>query len=672
MRIERVTLRNFRCFGPDPVSIDLSPGITAFIGANGSGKTAVLQALSRLFGVTNDQRRIRRQDFHVPQDEDSQPAERSLSVEVLLDFPELGDSNGSNGDDTDTSAVPEFFHQMAVGDQGSLKCRLRFDAVWTDDGSVEGAVEPRFRAVRTLDADFDEAACSNITTADRTRIQMVYVPSARDGESQVAAFLRGRLWRAISWSDEFQQVVMQSGKDINEEFGQQLGVGAVGEAVRRRWEGLAGAHVQETPNFRPIDQRFEEFIRRVEVSFEPGEAGRALELAELGDGQRSLFHIAMTLAAIDVEARIRAKEAGGFINDRIHPPALTLVAVEEPENNLAPFFLSHIISEVQRLTADSQHAQALISSHSASLLGRVRPDDVRHFRLSAPARTSLVRPIVLPSEPETESKFVREAVGKYPELYFARFVILGEGASEEVVIPRIAAAHGLHIDRSFVAVVPLGGRHVNHLWKLLAGLDIPHATLLDLDAARAGGGWGRIKNACVQLLENGISADELFGDDLQGREVAVAVAAFDSLPLDRSIRDWIQHLRKFDVFFAGPLDLDMMMLQAFPDDYKTLTDGRTGPREGAESEARAAAAVLGEGGQPNLYPKATSALFPWYRYLFLGRSKPDSHLWALSRASDQTLRDGAPEVLLALLDRVRDALVSEPGEASVSGPYAEP
>ena len=130
----------------------------------------------------------------------------------------------------------------------------------TDDGSVEGAVEPRFRAVHTLDEDFDEAACSNITTADRTRIQMVYVPSARDGESQVAAFLRGRLWRAISWSDEFQQVVMQRGKDMNEEFGQQLGVGAVGEAVRRRWEGLAGAHVQETPNFRPIDQRFEEFI----------------------------------------------------------------------------------------------------------------------------------------------------------------------------------------------------------------------------------------------------------------------------------------------------------------------------------------------------------------------------------------------------------------------------
>ena len=59
-------------------------------------------------------------------------------------------------------------------------------------------------------------------------------------------------------------------------------------------------------------------------------------------------------------------------------------------------------------------------------------------------------------------KFVREAVRTYPELYFARFTVLGEGASVEVVLPQLADALGFAIDRSFVAVVPLGGRHVNH------------------------------------------------------------------------------------------------------------------------------------------------------------------------------------------------------------------
>ena len=157
MRIERVRLTNFRCFGPNPVSIDLAPDITAFIGANGSGKTAVLQALLRLFGVTNEQRRVRRQDFHVPQDENSPPTERTFMVEVVLDFPELRTSNGSEHDDSDAAAVPEFFHQMAVDNQENLKCRLRFDAVWTDDGSIEGAVESQFRAIRTFDENFAEA-----------------------------------------------------------------------------------------------------------------------------------------------------------------------------------------------------------------------------------------------------------------------------------------------------------------------------------------------------------------------------------------------------------------------------------------------------------------------------------------------------------------------------------
>ena len=92
--------------------------------------------------------------------------------------------------------------------------------------------------------------------------------------------------------------------------------------------------------------------------------------------------------------------------------------------------------------------------------------------------------------------------------------MLGEGASEEVVLPRLAEAMGLDIDRSFVAVVPLGGRHVNHLWRLLTDLDIPYATLLDLDWGRAGGGWGRIKTACTQLLANNLTPQDIFGQHL--------------------------------------------------------------------------------------------------------------------------------------------------------------
>jgi predicted ATPase len=89
----------------------------------------------------------------------------------------------------------------------------------------------------------------------------------------------------------------------------------------------------------------------------------------------------MTAATLDVEAQIAANPAGiGFQADGVPLPALTLIAVEEPENNLAPFYLSRIIRQIEDLTR-GRRAQAVVSSHSPSILARIDPIQVRHFRL---------------------------------------------------------------------------------------------------------------------------------------------------------------------------------------------------------------------------------------------------------------------------------------------------
>ena len=58
------------------------------------------------------------------------------------------------------------------------------------------------------------------------------------------------------------------------------------------------------------------------------------------------------------------------------------------------------------------------------------------------------------------------------------------------------------VDPSFVSVVPLGGRHVNHFWRLLTDLSIPYVTLLDLDRERETGGWA-VKYVLDQLIAVG-------------------------------------------------------------------------------------------------------------------------------------------------------------------------
>lgn len=650
MNLERLILTNFRCFGPRPRKIDFTLGMTAFIGANGSGKTAVMLSLLRLFGVTNEQRRINRQDFHVPVNEVDPPRQRNLVIEVILGFPEL------DGGDALGPAIPEFFHQMAADDNGRLKCRLRLEASWTDDGSLDGAIDLKFVAIRTLRRTFEESDISELKAIDRARIQMVYVPAMRDPISQVTAFLRGRLWRAITWSEDVRQMLLESGESLNTSFRAEPAVDVITTAVKSRWQELHKAGTDMTPSFRPVDLRFQQFIRKVEVIFHPDETGNDRNLDDLSDGQRSLFHIAMTAATLDIEGTIaNGTIPAGFQTDGVPLPVLTLIAVEEPENNLAPFYLSRIIRQIEDLAA-GQRAQAIVSSHSASILARIEPSQVRHFRLDPATRTARVNKIHMPMGDEDAGKYVREAVRTYPELYFARFVILGEGSSEEVVLPRLAEAMGMSIDRSFVAVVPLGGRHVNHLWRLLADLDIPHATLLDLDVGRAGGGWGRIKTACGQLLTNGTDPARLLGDNLVGGDIAAALSAFDRRPFDRdSLQLWVRWLRKFGVFFCTPLDLDMSMLCAFPA-YKELEEGMRGPAgtRGAKS------AVLGFGGAPQTYKAAYNDAFRWYRYLFLGRGKPSTHIRVLSKIDADTLRAHAPEDIAELLRHVESQIAAEP------------
>ncbi|WP_370948841.1 DUF2813 domain-containing protein [Amycolatopsis sp. cg5] len=177
----------FHCFGPNRTEIVLEPGMTTFIGTNGSGKTSACKALLRLFGLTEDDWRIRVDDFHVPADEQNAPKSRTLRLEALLTFPELDDDD-PNGKE----AVPEFFHRMAADKDGTLKCRIVLEATWEADGTLEGAVAETRQVVRTFEPVYAAEDCVPLPAAERARIQMVYVPASRDGARQIVTFLRGR------------------------------------------------------------------------------------------------------------------------------------------------------------------------------------------------------------------------------------------------------------------------------------------------------------------------------------------------------------------------------------------------------------------------------------------------------------------------------------------------
>lgn len=96
MRIESVTLSGFRCFGSDPITVPISSEITAVVGPNAAGKTALLHALSKLFGVSRAQRTVQRSDFHLGADDDPEDREpKDMFIDVLIGLPELADGTAT-------------------------------------------------------------------------------------------------------------------------------------------------------------------------------------------------------------------------------------------------------------------------------------------------------------------------------------------------------------------------------------------------------------------------------------------------------------------------------------------------------------------------------------------------------------------------------------------------
>ena len=279
---------------------------------------------------------------------------------------------------------------------------------------------------------------------------------------------------------------------------------------------------------------------------------------------------------------------------------------------------------------------------------------------------NVVTALTLPTTEDESFKYVREAVQAYPELYFARVIVLCEGPSEEVVIPRIARAFDLDVDPRFVAVVPLGGRHVNHFWRLLRDLGTPFVTLVDLDAERDGGGWGRVHNLLEQLIALGEPPADVHEGISNERFADMPEWRFEGIGNEVEA-SWLWSLEsEYDVFLSAPLDLDLMLLQAFPAPYKSLAPKKGGPRIPKDEPTRtqriekAAVAVLGDGGGDGAtYDESERALFPWYSYLFLSGSKPVAHARAFSQLDDATIRKHTPDVLKRLISRVTELAADE-------------
>jgi predicted ATP-dependent endonuclease of OLD family len=660
MRLTSLKIKNFRSFGNVETNIDLS-NISAFIGSNSSGKTAAIQAIQKIFGITQSERTLVKGDFHIsPFLQPNSLEEMDLSIEVKIEFPELTNSEKKQGE----KSVPPFFLHFVIDEpNGNPYVRIRLDGKWTPGTTPEGEIEQKMHFITVAEGqEISENALSPVSPHQRSKIQMIYVPAIREPLTQLKNASGTILWRilnSISWPTDMDQQIKSEMKAVDNLFNDIKGIGDIKKIIKDQWGKYHSDLRYQDAHLEFNSTTLDSILKKLEIQFSPTQELNSYTIDKLGDGLRSLFYLSLVSSLLEIEQNVSENSFA----------ALTILAVEEPENHISPHLLGKVVENLNAI-AKKDNAQVLLTSHSESIIKRVSPEDICHLRIDKSLGYSVANKIILPHKESDAYKYIKEAVKAYPEIYFAKLVILGEGDTEEIVIPKFLKANGIYSYDAGISIAPLGGRHVNHMWKLLNQLEIPHITLLDLDRERGGGGWGRIKYVLDKLIENGHNKEHLL-EYYQGNIPAILTneeleemgkwgLEEEALPLMDS---WIEKLEgeKYNVFFSSPIDLDFVMLEQFPDAYKeTMVNGPRLPLESEKPEeyrekiiSSVQATLKNKKAIGHTFTKDQHELMVWYNSLFLGRGKPSTHIDALTKISEPELLENSPELFEKLVERIK-------------------
>ena len=659
MKISNLRIKGFKSFGiNEGVNIPLNNNLAAFIGLNSAGKTTALEALRRLFGSSNAEREINRQDFHVGKNENpDEIEERELSIEVKINF-----------SDDEQEAVPHFFSNMVVDDQGEEPyIRIRLEATWKKSEILpQGEVEVKTYFIKVAENEAEDEGSKQIFPNHfRSLIQVLYVPAIRRPAEQLkyaSGSILYRVLRKIKWGDEFKEDFDKKINDINQAFQGLKEFGTVQKSITDFWIKFHKDERYKDTLLGFGGSDFDSILKKLEISFSPTGTHKSFGIDELGDGYRSLFYLTLVCALLDVEEKL-AEETVEAIG--VTRPLLTILAIEEPENHIAPQLLGRVV-KILTTIAKKDNSQVLLSSHTPSIVKRLEPESIIHFRITEDYETE-VNQIFLPEKADEAYKYVKEAIHNYPEIYFARLVVIGEGDSEEVIFNRLMEVMKVDFDDNIITFAPLGHRFVNHIWKLLRALNIPYITLLDLDVEREGGGWGRVKYALQQLIEIGYAKERLLMLD-GGRILSHAdLKEMHRWPLTcpaelGNLNSWVRFLENYKVFYSNPLDLDFLMLTHYPEFYKNAIPKNGGPRvpdkiieptafaEKVKSSLQAT--LKSENATAITYTNEDKELMIWYNYHFLGRGKPATHIEVLSSMSDEQLNDKIPEIFKKIFKEI--------------------
>ena len=412
MYLSRLSIDGFKGFHA-PFEIEFAAGMNVLVGENGSGKTAVVDAI-RMLLQGNDPGRtaFRDTDFYRPFEEGAKPVDR---VVISACFSDLTDEE-----------------QIAFLPWTNLSAEATLTL------HVENKLTPRNYYKRSKWGGASSASIFEWDLMDT--INCAYLPPLRDAEarlregrgSRLAKLLTNITRTEIADADEqgsphpLEEKISDFNKALEEE--QEGPIARANELIRRRLREAVGEMFGQDTAIRFTEAKFNRIVESLRLLFfpkldssAPPDAFRGLEENSLG--YNNLLYLATVLAEL-------TQPAEG------EPEYLRILLIEEPEAHLHPQLQTRLLKFLES-QAKMAGLQVIVTTHSPVLASAVAIESVVHMSRSGDGCMA-VRLSDCGLSAQSSSFISRWLDATKSTLLFAKGVILVEGIAEALLLPKLA------------------------------------------------------------------------------------------------------------------------------------------------------------------------------------------------------------------------------------------
>lgn len=459
--------------------LPLSPGLTALLGENDAGKTAVIDALRFIFG-TRDQEyyRVQDSDFHWPAG--SIERRRDIRICCRLDGLSLKEQG----------AFAEFLTYLDEGNEPDVALFVHWTA--KDKRGSRSGRRMIFSEVRT-GKNGDGPA---LDVEARELLRSTYLRPLRDAERALSAGRGSRLSEILRSTKQVTDV----GADYDPEANPApnvadlsiLGIGDYLSALIGEHEGIRQARQTLNETYlKPLsfagdslegrisvgrqgdrDARLRQLLERLELELR---SGPAPELPSVrGLGSNNLLFMACELLLLGSEA-----------------VGLPLLLIEEPEAHLHPqrqLRLMQFLAEQSSRSGDKGQSeiQVILTTHSPNLASAIPLDSIVLIHGSKAFTLARGHTELSPDDYRFLQRFLDVTKSN---LFFARGVMIVEGDAENVLLPTLARLIEMDLSAYGVSIVNVGGVGLRRFARIFQRKDpevdglirVPVACVTDMD-----------------------------------------------------------------------------------------------------------------------------------------------------------------------------------------------